>query len=198
MSDADRDRLLPHTQDGIEEYDNPLPGWWVWVFWATIVFSAAYWIYYQLGPGPSIIAQYEADVRLATARQAAAAPATGMTDEAIVALGKDARVMAAAREIFATRCMPCHGPQGQGLVGPNLTDDYWVHGRRPTEVLHTIAEGVPDKGMVPWKDQLKPEELPAMAAYVLSLAGTNPPNPKAPQGVNSKGERAPESPPESK
>jgi cytochrome c oxidase cbb3-type subunit III len=198
MSSEDRDRLLAHDYDGIEEYDNPLPGWWVWVFWATIVFSAAYWIYYQLGPGPSIIAQYEAEARAAATRQAALAPAVGMTDEAIVALGKDARVMAAAKVIFATRCMPCHGPEGQGLVGPNLTDDYWIHGRRPTEILHTIAEGVPDKGMVPWKDQLKPEELPTLAAYVLSLAGTNPPNPKAPQGINSKGERAPETPPESK
>ena len=188
MNSDERDRLLAHDYDGIEEYDNPLPGWWVWVFW----------LYYQLGPGPSIIAQYEADVRDAAARQATVAPVASMPDEAIVALRKDARVMASAKEIFAMRCMPCHGPQGQGLVGPNLTDEYWVHGRRPTEILHTITEGVPAKGMVPWKDQLKREELPALAAYVLSLAGANPPNPKPPQGINSKGERAPEFPAESK
>jgi len=199
MRRDDQDRLLGHAYDGIQEYDNPLPGWWVWVFWATIVFSLGYWVYYQLGPGPSIIAQYEADVRDAAARQAAVAPASAaMTDEAILAMGKDARAMAAAKEIFATRCMPCHGPEGQGLVGPNLTDDYWIHGRRPTEILHTISEGVPEKGMVPWKDQLKREELPALAVYVLSLGGSHPANPKAPQGVNSKGERAPEAPPESK
>jgi len=193
MSGDDRDRLLAHEYDGIEEYDNPLPGWWVWIFWATIVFSLGYWIYYQMGPGPSVIAQYEADVQVAAARQPRPATAGAETDEAILGLEKDPRAMAAAKEIFGTRCMACHGPQGQGVIGPNLTDDYWIHGGRPTEILHTIAEGVPEKGMVPWKDQLKPEELRLMAAYVLSLAGTNPPNPKPPQGVNSKGERAPES-----
>jgi cytochrome c oxidase cbb3-type subunit III len=193
MSDGDRDRLLAHDYDGIAEYDNPLPGWWVWIFWATIIFSLGYWLYYQIGPGPSIIAQYDADVRDATERQAKLAPTTGaVTDDVIMVLTKNPRAMAAAKEIFAARCLACHGPQGQGLIGPNLTDDYWLHGGRPTEILRTITDGVPDKGMVPWKDQLKPEELSMMAAYVLSLAGTNPPNPKPPQGVNSKGERAPE------
>jgi cytochrome c oxidase cbb3-type subunit 3 len=199
MSDGDRDRLLGHDYDGIQEYDNPLPGWWVWIFWATIVFSVGYWLYYQVGPGPSIIARYEADVRAAAERQAALAPAAGAaSDEAIAALARDARAMTAARQIFATRCMPCHGPEGQGIIGPNLTDEYWIHGGRPTEILRTITDGVPDKGMVPWKGQLKPEELRTMAAYVLTLAGTNPPNPKPPQGVNSKGERAPEPPAASK
>lgn len=195
MSDGDRDRLLGHPYDGIEEYDNPLPGWWVWIFWATIVFSVGYWLYYQIGPGPSIIAQYEADVRVAAQREAKLAPAAGaMTEEGLRALGKDARLMAAAKESFGVRCMPCHGPQGQGIIGPNLTDDYWLHGGKLTEILHTIEEGVPDKGMVPWKTQLKPEELRAMAAYVGSLHGTNPPNPKPPQGVNARGEPAPEAP----
>ena len=192
MSDSHRDRLLAHEYDGIEEYDNPLPGWWVWIFWATIVFSLGYWLYYQTGPGPSVIAEYDADVRVAKERQATPAPTAGLTDEVILVLTKNPTAMASAKEMFATRCMPCHGPQGQGLIGPNLTDDYWIHGARPTEILRTITEGVPEKGMVPWKDQLKPEELSAMAAYVVSLAGSNPPNPKPAQGVNSKGERAPE------
>ena len=195
MSDGDRDRLLAHEYDGIEEYDNPLPGWWVWIFWATIIFSVGYWLYYQIGPGPSIIAQYDADVRAATERQAKLAPTAGaVTDEVIMVLTKNPTAMASAKEMFASRCLACHGPQGQGLIGPNLTDDYWLHGGRPTEILHTITEGVPDKGMVPWKTQLKPEELTMMTAYVLTLAGTNPPNPKPPQGVNSKGERAPDTP----
>jgi len=80
MSDADRDRLLPHAQDGIEEYDNPLPGWWVWIFWVTIVFSLGYWGYYQLGPGPSVVAVYEAEMREAAARQPVA-PAAGAVSE---------------------------------------------------------------------------------------------------------------------
>jgi cytochrome c oxidase cbb3-type subunit 3 len=195
MSDGDSDRLLAHEYDGIEEYDNPLPGWWVWIFWATIAFSLGYWLYYQIGPGPSVIAQYDADVRVAAERQAKLAPSAGAaSDDVILVLTKNPQAMASAKEIFTARCLACHGPQGQGLVGPNLTDDYWMHGRRATEILRTISEGVPEKGMVPWRDQLKPEELQMITAYVLSLAGTNPPNPKPPQGVNSKGERAPETP----
>ncbi len=88
-----------------------------------------------------------------------------------------------AREIFHGRCAPCHGHDGQGVIGPNLTDEYWLHGGRPTEILRTITEGVLDRGMLAWKSQLNPGELRAMAAYVLTLQGTHPPNPKAPQGV---------------
>ena len=83
-------------------------------------------------------------------------------------------------------CAPCHRPDGGGLIGPNLTDDYWLHGGRPTEILQTITDGVLDKGMPPWGKTLKPEQLTAVAAYVLSLHGTNPPNPKAPQGVTAR------------
>ena len=195
MSERDGDRLLGHAYDGIEEYDNPLPGWWSWIFVATIVFSVGYYFYYQIGPGPTIIAQYEEDMRAAAERQAKLAPAPGaVSEEALRALARDARAMAGAKEVFATRCLPCHGPQGQGLIGPNLTDDYWIHGGTLVQIRHTISEGVPEKGMVPWKDQLKPEDLSALAAYTGTLHGTNPPNPKPPQGVNAKGEAAPAAP----
>lgn len=189
---TDRDRLLAHEYDGIEEYDNPLPGWWTWIFIATIAFSIGYWIYFQMGPGPTVIAEYDAEMRAAAAREAALAPAPGgVSEESLRALARDAGALAAAREAFATRCAPCHGPEGQGVIGPNLTDDYWIHGRTLVDIRHTISEGVPDKGMVPWKDQLKPDEISALAAYVSTLAGTRPPSPKPPQGVNGKGEPAP-------
>jgi cytochrome c oxidase cbb3-type subunit 3 len=175
--------MVGHAVDGIEEFDNPLPSWWVWIFWATIVFSVGYWVYYQHGPGPSLTAEYEAEMRLAAQR--APAPAStggGMSDEAITALARDAAAMAKARETFAAKCAVCHAPQGQGLIGPNLTDEYWLHGDRPTALVKTITDGVPDKGMIPWKDQLSAQEIAALAAYIGTLAGTNPPNPKAPQG----------------
>ena len=191
---SDRDRLLGHDYDGIEEYDNPLPSWWTWIFVATIVFSVGYWGYYQLGPGPSVIALYEQDVRDNAVRAAAVAPAEAPDEARLVALMKDTVAMAGAREVFAIRCSPCHGPQGQGIIGPNLTDEYWLHGGTLTEIRHTITEGVPEKGMVPWKDQLKPQEISAMAAYVASLRGTNPPNAKPPQGVDDKGQQAPSAP----
>jgi cytochrome c oxidase cbb3-type subunit III len=182
MTDGDRDRLLPHAQDGIEEYDNPLPGWWVWIFWATIIFSLGYWVYYQLGPGPSVTAQYETEMREAAARQPATPAAGAVSDQTILALQKSAAALANGKAIFASRCVPCHGDRGQGIVGPNLTDDYWLHGGRPSDIYHTITEGVPEKGMVPWKTQLSPEEITSVAAFVLSLRGTNPPNPKPPEG----------------
>ena len=191
MSDDDRDRLMSHGYDGIREYDNPLPGWWVWIFWVTIVFSLGYWAYYQIGPGPSVVAVYEAEMREAAARQPAAPSAGAVTDQALLALQKNAGAMAKGKEIFAGRCVPCHGDRGQGIVGPNLTDDYWLHGGRPSEIYHTITEGVPEKGMVPWKTQLSPEEIAAVTAYVGTLHGTNPPNPKPPEGQKVAADGAP-------
>jgi cytochrome c oxidase cbb3-type subunit 3 len=196
MSPTERDRLLEHDYDGIKEYDNPLPSWWSWIFVATIVFSLGYWGYYQVGPGPSLIAEYEQEMSEQAARLAKLAPAAGAgpSEESLRALMKDGKVMASAKEIFATRCVPCHGPQGQGIIGPNLTDDYWLHGNTLVAIRKTISDGVIEKGMIPWKDQLKPAEVDAMAAYVATLQGTKPANPKPPQGVNGKGEVAPEVP----
>jgi len=196
MSPTERDRLLEHDYDGIKEYDNPLPSWWSWIFVATIVFSLGYWGYYQIGPGPSVIAEYEQEMGEQAARLAKLAPAAsnGASEESLRALMKDGKMMASAKEIFATRCVPCHGPQGQGIIGPNLTDDYWLHGGTLVAIRKTISDGVIEKGMIPWKDQLKPAEVDAMAAYVATLQGTKPANPKPPQGVNGKGEVAPEAP----
>lgn len=181
---GDRDRLLEHEYDGIKEYDNPLPSWWVWLFWATIVFSVGYFAFYQLGPGPSIIHQYEQEVRAAGERETSQAGAgTAVTEDSLKTIVKDKPAMAAAHQIFVTRCAPCHGPEGQGVIGPNLTDDYWIHGNKLTDILKVISDGVPDKGMPTWNAVLKPQELQTMAAYVWSLHDTHPANPKPPQGT---------------
>ena len=183
MARRDDDRLVGHAYDGIQEYDNPLPGWWVWIFVATIVFSAAYWGYYQLGPGPSVVAEYEAEARIASEQAAALAAKAGVqSDETIAAVARDTGAMAKAKETFVARCAVCHGPQGQGLIGPNLTDEYWLHGGRPTDIFRIITDGEVEKGMVSWKAVLSSEEIRALAAYIGTLRGSNPPNPKAPQG----------------
>ena len=111
-----------------------------------------------------------------------AAKAGVQSDETIAAVARDAGAMAKAKETFVARCAVCHGPQGQGLIGPNLTDDYWLHGGRPTEILKIISDGVVEKGMIPWKDMLSPPEIRALAAYSGTLRGSNPPSPKPPQG----------------
>jgi cytochrome c oxidase cbb3-type subunit 3 len=105
-----------------------------------------------------------------------------ITDQTISGFTAKADMMLSAKALYAQRCAVCHGNAGQGNIGPNLTDDYWLHGGRPTEIYHTITEGVPAKGMIAWKTQLGAGQILALAAYVDSLHGTNPPNPKAPQG----------------
>jgi cytochrome c oxidase cbb3-type subunit 3 len=93
----------------------------------------------------------------------------------------EASVLAAGEKTYIVSCSPCHGPQGQGLVGSNLTDDYWIHGSEFKDTLRTISNGVPDKGMIAWKDSMQPSEIYAVASYILTLRGTDPPNPKAPE-----------------
>jgi cytochrome c oxidase cbb3-type subunit III len=202
----EHDELLDHEYDGIREYDNPLPRWWLWLFYGTIVFAAIYLPYYYLGFGLSSAQMYEQE--LAAARQqyprlaavspgasapgaaapAGAAPAaghgeehkdTGLADSSVV--GNPAAI-AAGKGIFAANCAPCHGPQAQGIIGPNLTDKYWLHGNQFTDIVNTITNGVPDKGMISWKATLNPQKINQVAAFVMSIRGSNPPNPKPPQG----------------
>jgi cytochrome c oxidase cbb3-type subunit 3 len=178
----DRDRLLDHEYDGIQEYDNPMPRWWVNIFWATIVFSIVYVINVgPVGSGPGRIAQYEADVAAAKARQPQQAPA--VDPARLAALAADPAALAAGKAVYDKNCASCHRPDGGGLIGPNLTDEAWLHGGSLDEVLRTVDVGVLDKGMPGWGKILKPDELTAVVAYVASLQGTNPPDAKAPQGV---------------
>ncbi|HEX9843972.1 MAG TPA: c-type cytochrome, partial [bacterium] len=104
---------------------------------------------------------------------------SGIADASLVG---NAEAIAAGRTIFLTSCMPCHGDKGQGIIGPNLTDKYWLHGNRYNDIVNTIVNGVPDKGMIAWKTALNPQKINQVAAFVMSIRGTNPPNPKPPQG----------------
>ena len=183
MAEQQDDKLLDHSYDGIQEFDNPMPRWWVWVFWATIIFSVAYYFLpAPFGEGPGMIAQYEADVAKHQAAQAAqVTPA--VSDEQLTQLAANAAALADGKTVYETNCAACHRADGGGLIGPNLTDAQWIHGGTPTQVHHTIAVGVLEKGMPPWERILKPEQLNNVTAYVLSLRGSNPPNPKAPEGT---------------
>ena len=183
MSDqgAGRDHLLEHDYDGIREYDNPLPRWWVYIFWATIAFAVIYLINVPpIGIGKGRIADYERDMAAA-----AALHPTGqeLDPAALAALAKDPRAVAAGKTVFTTNCAACHRADAGGMIGPNLTDDYWLHGGTLPEIYHTVNTGVLDKGMPAWGKVLKPDQVAAAAAYVSTLRGTNPPNPKPPQGV---------------
>lgn len=182
MADRSEDRLLDHDYDGIREYDNPMPRWWLWVFYATIIFSGAYYFLpLPFGEGPGVVAEYEADV----ARHAAAQPAAGpaLTDDQLLGLAANAGTVAEGQQVYQQYCAACHRVDGGGLIGPNLTDDAWIHGGAPTLIHKTIVEGVLAKGMPEWGRILKPGQVDAVTAYVISLRGTNPKDAKAPEGV---------------
>lgn len=183
---AEQDRLLDHAYDGIQEFDNPMPRWWVWIFWATIVFSLLYWIDiggYMRGPGR--IADYNTSIAEAEKRFP---KATGPADAAMLAaLVKDQNALATGKTVFATNCAVCHRADGGGNIGPNLTDEYWLHGGTLPEIHKTIVEGVLTKGMPNWGKMLPPDQVNAVTAYVASLYDSHPANPKAPQGDHIEG-----------
>ena len=182
--DKGQDRLLDHNYDGIQEYDNPLPKWWVYLFWATIVFAVLYWFNVPgFGIGKGRIADYVADSSAAAIRFASIAPVAGPTPEELAKDAGDASILAAGKALFAQQCAACHRADGGGLVGPNLTDDYWLHGGTLPEIRNTIQHGVLAKGMPEWGKVLTPQQITSAAVYVHSIHGTNPPNPKAPEGV---------------
>lgn len=182
MAEESQDHLLEHSYDGIQEYDNPMPRWWVITFWATIAFSIVYALNLGgiAGDRRGRIAAYEAD--MAAFRKAHPAEAATVTPEALLALATSPEGLAEGKTVFQKQCAPCHRADGGGLIGPDLADDYWLHGGTITAIHATIANGVLEKGMPPWKKTLQPRELDAVTAYVWTLHGTNPPNPKGSQG----------------
>ena len=182
------DRLLDHNYDGISEYDNPLPGWWVWLFILTTIFSFVYLFYFHLAS----IGELQADEYISEIKAAEASGGTlAQRNEKLwanvqyVALEDDA-ALKEGKEIFTKNCVSCHGPDGGGGIGPNMTDNFYIHGKGIEATMKTVINGVPEKGMVSWKAILKPEEVQKVSSYVLSLHGTTPTNPKAPQGVEVK------------
>ena len=171
-----------HEVDGIQEYDNKLPNWWLYILYGSVVFGFGYWFTYQTGGFAELPrAAYENEQD----RLAAAAPSKTSgtaTPESLVALSRDRGALARGKQIFTQTCAACHRADGGGIVGPNLTDEFWLHGAAPEKVYKTITDGVPDKGMVAWGPQLGGDRVQAVTAYVISLRDTNVPGGKAPQG----------------
>ncbi len=176
---------LGHDYDGIRELDNKMPPWWLGMFYISIVFSVIYLFAYHLTDiGPSSKEEYETEMEVAKAEvNAYLATQADNIDETNVTALTDEQDLALGKSIFETSCASCHGKLGEGGVGPNMTDDYWIHGGAITDVFKTIKVGVPEKGMISWAEQLRASDMQRVASYILTLKGTNPPNPKAPQGT---------------
>ena len=186
MSDIKNDDklMLDHEYDGIKELDNPLPGWWLATFYITIVFAVVYFIYYEFAGGPTLDQELSSDLnKIESVQQKAVETMGTKSEENYIALLDNKEVLEQGKAEFLTKCIACHGAQGQGIIGPNLTDEYWIHGDGDiSSILQTINEGVVEKGMPPWKGVIAPELMENVAVYVFSIRGSNPPGAKPPQG----------------
>jgi cytochrome c oxidase cbb3-type subunit 3 len=184
MSDQERDQIIAgHEYDGIQELNNPLPKWWLATFYGTIVFGLIYWGYFELFGGPSHDERLAAAMMEIEKRQAAAVVEYDDASIDLDGLLADTGALATGKEQFDAVCATCHGPEGQGVIGPNLTDKYWIHGDGGLEhILNSFRVGYTEKGMPPWGHVIPQEKHAPLAAYVISLKGTSPPNPKEPQG----------------
>lgn len=176
--------LLDHDYDGIKELDNNLPSWWVYLFYGTIVFAAIYLVKFEILNGDN--QEMELKKELAQAKIDVAAyklTAPDLMDEKTVTLTIEPADLSAGKTIFENNCAACHRVDAGGQVGPNLTDDNWILGGGIKEIFHTVSNGGRDgKGMIAWKASLKPKEIQQVASYIISLKGSNPADPKAPEG----------------
>jgi len=180
--EKEKDILLDHNYDGIRELNNNLPPWWKYSFYISIVFAICYMSYYHIMGGPSSRDEYEASMKKAQEQQQEYARLNaGKVDENSITLA-DAAGISEGKTIFTTNCAACHGAAGQGIVGPNLTDDYWLHGGSLSDMYKSVKNGWPAKGMKSWSTDLSPVQIKNVVSYIKTLRGTNPPNGKAPQG----------------
>lgn len=175
--------LLDHDYDGIRELDSKIPPWFIMLFYGTIIFAAVYLVrFHVIGSGNVQAEEYMEEVKLAQAQRQILIKTGAFLNEETVTQLTDPASLSSGKDIFMKNCASCHGNAGEGLVGPNLTDDYWIHGGGIQNIFKTIKYGVPAKGMISWQSQLAPKKMQEVGSYIMSLHGTNPPNGKAPQG----------------
>ena len=182
--DREAEVATDHNYDGIIELDNSLPPWWVYMFYGTIIFAITYMIYFTYFDGPTQQMEYDTEVAQAIQKKNEFLKKTAaLVDETSVLILTDATALAKGKSGYITKCAACHGMNGEGLVGPNLTDDYWIHGGSIKDIFKTIKYGWPEKGMISWESQITPMEMQQISSFIITIKGTNPANPKAPQGT---------------
>lgn len=186
MSD-EKENLTNHEYDGIQEYDNPLPHWWLMTFLATIIFAFIYWIHYEFGGTTNQLTELKTDLALIEEQTKQSQPPSEITsvetEEDLKKLVSDTSFVTKGREVFQAKCSACHGQELQGTIGPNLVDEYWLHGKgQLTDIITVVRKGVLDKGMPAWDTMLKEDEIKSVVAFISSQEGTKPANSKPPQG----------------
>lgn len=171
-----------HAFDGIEEYDNPMPGWWKAIFWLTVAFSVPYFFYYEIGVGEGVDAAYQRDLGEFYEAQAAKLGDLKPDEATIVALSHDPKMQLAGQALFRSNCAVCHGAGGGGGTGPNLTDDHYINVKTAPDLYRIIDEGQVGRGMPAWGSRFSQAQLVVLAAYVAGLRGTDAPGGKEAQG----------------
>jgi cytochrome c oxidase cbb3-type subunit 3 len=182
--EKEQDIMLDHDYDGIRELDNSMPPWWLAIFYITILITPIYiWYNHYSDYALSQEQEFAEEVKRAEiAVKKYLATQADMVDENTVVAVTEGQMINVGKSIYEVNCAACHGMSGEGGIGPNMTDEYWLHGGSIKDVFKTIKYGVPEKGMISWKSQLRPADMQKIASYILTLKGTNPPNAKEPQG----------------
>lgn len=180
MNDERKDNEVVHSYGDIQEYDNKLPNWWLYTLYGTVIFAIGYWFsFHVFETGELPMRAYRREMAEIAAKQGKALPVTA---EALVDLSKSGAAVTEGLAAYTQNCVPCHGPQGGGGIGPNLTDEFWIHGGGPSQIYESIRDGFAAKGMPAWGQQLGDKRVQSIAAYVLSIRNSNVPGGKAPQG----------------
>ncbi|WP_243646093.1 cbb3-type cytochrome c oxidase N-terminal domain-containing protein [Sphingobacterium alimentarium] len=181
--EEEKDLMIDHSYDGIVELDNPIPVWFNALFYGSIIFGFIYLlVYHVFGWGMNQDQEYLHELSVAEkAKQEYLAQAANLVDESTVEY--NAALAPAGKAIFTANCAACHGANGEGTIGPNLTDRFWIHGGEVKDIFKTVKYGVPEKGMVPWEQTLTPGQIAEVSSYIISLRDTKPANAKAAEGV---------------
>jgi cytochrome c oxidase cbb3-type subunit III len=177
-----------HEYDGIVEENNPMPAWWTWLFISCVGFALIYFLHYFSGSGPTLLQEYNTDLAEHEEQVKKNAPAEApVSEESLMALVGDEKSLADGSGLYQAKCAMCHGEKLQGIIGPNLTDNYWINGNgTAVAALEVIKKGSAAKGMPPWNGLLKPNEMKSVVAYIFSKAGSNPPGAKVHEGIEYK------------
>lgn len=183
FNDEDQKHLTDHEYDGIREFDYQLPRWWINLFYITILFAAGYYVWCHVLDGSSINKEYRAEQRqLELLLAQGAAKAGNVSEGDLAAYVSNSEKLKIGAQVYQLRCLVCHGDKGQGLIGPNLTDEYWIHGGHLVQIAQSVTNGVADKGMPPWGPVLSTDQIYSVVGFIRSLRGTNPPGAKPAQG----------------
>mgnify|MGYP000608867007 CR=1 FL=1 len=194
LSEEDKALLLDHNYDGIQELDYPLPRWWLVTFWGAILFSIPYFIYFVFMNGPSLNDSYNMDVKEIKKLQHNYFKELAIfKPEVYASISQTPEMVDFGEKLFVQNCTPCHGPNAEGYIGPNLTDGYWMYSEGTPETVYPfVLMGAPAAGMPAWADKLSEDEVYAVISYVMTIQGREQVNPKIPQGEFFPSERLPE------